>query len=120
MQSDSEKEERKSKNLPLGGTIPRGKGIIFSRKEQTMQNTLTVAIESLDVTDHPLHEHTELGWDGNLDELAMFMLVESITCYGEDEQIPIFDERVSKIGLSFRAHPSFKSVLHLLYLSNQD
>jgi len=100
--------------------MPKGKGIAFSRKNETMQNTLTVAIEALDVTDHPLHEHTELGWDGNLDELAMFMLVESITCYGEDEQIPIFDERVSKLGLSFRAHPTFKSVLHLLYLSNQD
>jgi hypothetical protein len=81
-------------------------------------NTLSIAIETLNITDHPLYEHTELGWEGTLDELVLFMLVESCSYHSEDEQIPIFDERVTKIGLSFRAHPTFKSILHILYLSS--
>ena len=83
-----------------------------------LANTLSIAIENLNVSDQPLYEHTELGWDGNLDELALFMLVENFQCYGEDEPLPIFDPRVTKLGLSFRAHPKFKSVLHILYLKS--
>ena len=79
------------------------KGIFtLSRKDQTKGNTLSIAIESLNNTDHPLYEHTELGWDGNLDELVLFMLVEACQY---NQEIPIFDEKVTKIGLSFRAHP---------------
>lgn len=32
-----------------------------------------------------MNEHTELGWDGTLDELALFMLIESCQCVGDDE-----------------------------------
>lgn len=66
-----EPETKPDKSLKAPGIFA------LSRKDQTKANTLSVAIETLNNTDHPLYEHTELGWDGNLDELVLFMLVES-------------------------------------------
>ena len=61
--------------------------------------------------EYPVHEHTELGWDGSLDELALFMLIESCQCVGEEEELPILDEGINRIGISYRPHPQYKSVL---------
>ena len=84
-------------------------------------NTLSVALDNLahTMTDHPLYEHTEISWEGNLDELVLFMLIEACqSAANEDEVIAMLDPNVTKIGLSFRPHAQFKSILQVLYLSN--
>ncbi len=95
---------------------------MFKKKRDTTKDTtLSVAMETLHVTEMPLYEHTEIGWDaGGLDELALFMLVDNCLDSSDDEQIPIFDPRVTKIGLSFRTHAKFKNILHVIYLANQE
>ena len=115
---DPGQDQEKSFKLPIDANDSKKMKFSLTRKDLANGNTLSIAIETLNMTDHPLYEHTELGWEGTLDELVLFMLVESCQYHSEEEHIPIFDERVTKIGLSFRAHPTFKSILHILYLSS--
>jgi hypothetical protein len=71
-------------------------------------NTLSVAMDNLAAmtTDFPLYEHTELSWEGNLDELAFLMLIEACQCATSDEEdVAILDPKVTKIGISYRSHP---------------
>jgi hypothetical protein len=71
-------------------------------------------------SDYPLYEHTELSWEGNLDELVFLMLIESCQCAtSDDEDVAILDPKVTKIGISYRSHPSFKNVLQVLFLTNR-
>lgn len=60
------------------------KSIQSMAKKQKL-NTLSNAMETLNVIESPLYEHTEVGWDSNLDELVLFMLVESCLCFSDDE-----------------------------------
>ncbi len=64
----------------------------------------------------PIQEHTEIGWEGPMDELAFFILIEGCQCVSEEEDLPMISSKINKIGISFRPHPKFKSVLALLYI----
>jgi hypothetical protein len=55
-------------------------------------------------TDYPLYEHTEISWEGNLDELVLFMLIEACQCATSDEEIAMLDPKVTKIGISYKPH----------------
>jgi hypothetical protein len=66
----------------------------------------------------PIYEHTEIGFEGSPEELALFILVAGCQCIGDDEELPMLNEKVTKIGISFRAHPKFKSTLQILYISS--
>jgi hypothetical protein len=61
--------------------------------------------------EEPVQEHTEIGWEHSTDELALFILIEGCQCVSEEEELPMLNDKVNKIGISFKAHPSFKSVL---------
>jgi hypothetical protein len=56
-------------------------------------------------TDYPMYEHTEISWEGNLDEFVLFMLIEACQCAAsDDEVIAMLDPNVTKIGISYRPH----------------
>jgi len=63
------------------------------------------------ISDDGIYESTEIGWEGPLDELGLFLLVQSFACVSASESVPILDPKVKKIGLSFRSNRKYKSVL---------
>ena len=76
--------------------------------------------ESLKLREHEekgVSEYTEVGWEGEADELVLFMLISGCQCIGEDEQFAMLDPSVTKIGISFRAHKKYKSLIQVLYIS---
>ena len=44
------------------------------------------------------------------------ILVGGCQCVNEKEALPMLDSRVTRMGISFRSHKKFKSVLQILYL----
>eukprot|EP00347_Sterkiella_histriomuscorum_P021154 403335044 len=65
-----------------------------------------------------IYEYSEIGWEGTADELALFLLIGGCQCAGMEEKMPLLDEKISKIGLSFNSHKSLKSVFQILYIGS--
>jgi hypothetical protein len=61
--------------------------------------------------EEPIFEYSEIGWEGNPDELALFILVGGCQCAALDEVMPLLDDKVNRVGISFRGHKSLKSAL---------
>jgi hypothetical protein len=64
----------------------------------TLDNNTLIRLEE------PVYEYTEIGWEGEVQELALFIFIAGCQCHGEESTQPIIDETVNKIGISFRAH----------------
>lgn len=70
--------------------------------------------QSLKIRDHEekgVSEYTEIGWEGQPEELVLFMLISGCQCIGENDKYVLLDPKVTKIGISFRPHKKYKSLI---------
>ena len=84
-------------------------------KQENIQNIDIFSTQS-SVQEEILFEYSEIGWTGTADEMVLMMIVAGFQCIGEKEQLPMLDSRITKMGLSFRNHRKYKSVLQVLYI----
>ena len=89
---------------------------IQTQSESKYQKIVEIISTKATMTDDQMYEYSEIGWEGPTDELAMFILIGGCQCVAESECLPMLDPVVNKIGISFRSHKKFKSVLQILYL----
>lgn len=78
---------------------------------------LGVSTSSATPNGPPMFEYSEIGWEGPTDELVFFILIGGCQCVADDETLPLIDERVTKIGISFVSHRKYKSILQILYIT---
>ena len=62
-------------------------------------------------TEEPVYEYTEIGWEGPVEELALFMFIAGCQCHGDEGSQPILDSNVTKLGISFNSHRTLKTSL---------
>ncbi len=94
--------------------------LINNEKRVTGDNfRIKSAMSMANIHEQVLYEYSEIGWEGPTDELAFFILIGGCQCVGDDETLPMLDENVSKIGISFISHKKYKTVLQILYISKE-
>ncbi|CDW75664.1 UNKNOWN [Stylonychia lemnae] len=115
---------------PTFGSPQKKERLLLSQLNITEVNFMPMSTEIVNMTteattnlnqtinrlEEPVYEYTEIGWEGSADELVLFILIGGCQCSGGDEPFPLIDEKVTRIGLSFKGHKSLKSSLQLLYL----
>ncbi len=93
---------------------------IQTQSESKYQKFAEMMSTKATMTDDQMYEQSEIGWEGPADELAIYMLIGVCQCIGEGDCHPMLDPNVVRIGLSFRSHKKFKSVLQILYLKQPE
>ena len=60
-------------------------------------------------------DDTRISWDGTAQELIIALLVEGFATNGKH---PILDQKLGKVGISFRSHKKLSNIFQILYVNN--